>query len=503
MKIFSIEQVREWDKVTISEERISSWQLMERAAQQLLRELEKFFSPFPSSVYVFCGPGNNGGDGAALARMLSMKHCAVTLILPSKNMRWSDDLRVNLEKIQGTTVVVSYYNESKDSLLIEDSSLVLDCIFGSGLNRPVDTDSIYADMIDYINQLDSVVVSIDIPSGMMADILNHEKDKIVRADYTFTIQMPKKSFFFYENYQYTGEVRIVDIGLSFSYYQHTPSSEEWVTRDDIGLIFRKRKRNTHKGSYGRVLLVAGSEKAGAALLAARAALRSGCGLLFCMIKSEKHDMINGLLPEAITLPPLWYNSQGRAIDLSSYDCIAIGPGIGITEENERLLRNFLHFYTAPMVFDADALTLLAHNPTLLSYLPKGSILTPHPGEFERMFGKTFSTPELYQKAQDIASKYGIYLLYKNYYSVLFTPHRKKYFITNGSAGMARGGSGDVLTGILASLLAQGYTPEETAILGGFIHAQAGTIAARKKSVTAMLPSDMIEELPEVFLQLEN
>ena len=499
MKILPIAAIRTWDTFTIQAQNISSWDLMERAASEVFIHIQKLFPKLPNQVLIFCGIGNNGGDGLALARLLATTDSNILVLLPTSRIKMSADAQINLDKLKGTKVQVLTFNEA--TLESRNSDLVIDCLFGSGLNRPIH-DGIYAEMIGYFNKLQGTKISVDLPSGMFTDTLNNPQDKITIADYTLTFQTPKRSFFFFENYLYTGEIIVVDIQLSRLYINNQISDQELVTLLYAKLLFRKRVRNSYKKTYGNLLLVAGSEKAGACILSSMAAVRSGLGLLTVMCDKQKHNVILTRVPEAMMIETSLYE-EPQLINLIKYDALALGPGLGISSSNEKLFKNLLHFFNAPMVIDADGISILSQNKSWLSYLPQESILTPHPGEFERLVGKTQNTLEVFQKATEFCSKYNVYLVYKNFYSVVFTPHGKKYFITAGNSGMAKGGSGDVLTGVIGSLLAQGYPAEHAAVLGTWVHATAGAKAAEIKSETGMTPTDLIDHLCGVWLQLEN
>lgn len=501
MKIFDCQTIREWDAYTINQEPIESVDLMERAVRALFDEIKKIFDNQTPLFYIFCGPGNNGGDGIALARMLQTNGFEAKVILPAKNTRLSHDATINLERWQKLNGEVLYF-ESFHKNEINDGSIFIDAIFGSGLNKPV-VDGIFAEMIQFINNRPNMTISVDIPSGLFADRLNNKGDNIVKANLTITFQVPKLSFFFYENYQYTGDVSVIDIQLSLDFYRERTSTYHWVTIHDVKNIFRPRKRDAHKYHYGHALLIAGTDKTGAGLLAAKAVMRCGCGLLSCLMPKDKQNALFCHVPEAMAYDLKEFNDNSQFLNNKKIDALGIGPGLGLDEEKKLLLKNLIHQFKGPMVVDADALTILSDNPTWIAFLPPGSVLTPHTGELKRLIGHFSDSMEMWQKSRDFAVRFHCYLVVKNFYSIIFTPNKEMYFITNGDAGMAKAGSGDVLTGIILSLLAQGYPPKDAALLGSFMHAECGRMAAADFSSTAMTPKDIIHTLPRFMTMLEN
>jgi NAD(P)H-hydrate epimerase len=355
-----------------------------------------------------------------------------------------------------------------------------------------------------MNNSGNNIISIDIPSGMFVD--RSSKDNIiVRANHTLAFQCLKPAFLVAENADNTGEVHVLDIGLHEDFYRSVTGIYEWVNKDTINSIRKPRRRFAHKGNFGHGLLVAGSYgKMGAAVLAARACKRSGIGLLSCHIPQCGYEIIQTSVPEAMAMT----DAQPAFVtkieaDLTKYDSIGIGPGIGTASETRMLLRDIFDAYRHPLVLDADALNGISVQKVLLKSIPPGSILTPHPKEFERLFGEPANDFDRIQLALQKAKKLNIVIVLKGHHTLIATPDGKGFFNSTGNAGMATGGSGDVLTGILTGLMAQGYSSVETAILGVYLHGLAGDIAAEKLSAEAMIAGDIIDNMGNAFLEINK
>ena len=325
-------------------------------------------------------------------------------------------------------------------------------------------------------------------------------DIIIKAAYTLTFQILKLCFLFPENEQFFGDITLLEIGLLPQYLSTVESIYELSDLQLIKQIYKPRKNFSHKGTYGHALLIAGEKgKMGAAVMCTKACLRSGAGLVTGMIPEEQFAIIQTALPEAMVMA----HAEMETLDWSKFTTIGIGPGIGTQKEGATLLQDVLAHFDKPIVIDADALNILSANQELLSDLPPGSILSPHPKEFERLFGKTANQPEKIQLAKAHAQKHFIYIILKGHNSVLACPDGKVYFNSTGNPGMATGGSGDVLTGILTGLLAQGYSSKETCLLGMFIHGLAADIAVQSVSQEALIAGDIIEYLGKAFLSVST
>lgn len=502
MKILSAAEIREWDQYSIQHEPIASIDLMERAAAACVNWLTKNY-PDAESFGIFCGKGNNGGDGLAIARMLMERNYKATVHILEFGHKGTDDFQANLARLHKLPEADIHFIQSAENLHpIPPQQIIVDALFGSGLNRALE--GVTAELVEHINNAGCEIVSIDIPSGLFTD-RSSKGALTVKADHTLSFQCYKPAFLFAENGEATGQIHILDIGLHPGYYQQLQGQFELVDETVIHSIYRPRMKFSHKGNFGHALLVAGSYgKTGAALLSAKACLRSGAGLLTCHVPKCGYEILQIAVPEAMLLTD--FNSSFNTKiddDLSRYDTIGIGPGIGTASETRMMLRELLDAYRNPVVLDADALNILAAQKDLLKLVPAGSILTPHPKEFERLFGETvndFETALLaLQKAKELQS----IIVLKGHHTLIATADGKGFFNSTGNAGMATAGSGDVLTGMLTGLLAQGYSSVEAAILGVYLHGLAGDLAAADLSEEALVAGDIIQYTGAAFSNLKK
>lgn len=501
MKILSADEIRQWDQYTIRHEPIASVDLMERAAEQCTEWLIRHY-PEIASFSIFCGKGNNGGDGLAIARMLLEKNYTVAVHILEFGHKGTDDFQANLARLNKIGAAnISFIQSPEHFHPLSKDQLVIDALFGSGLNRALE--GVTAGLVDHINSSGLPVVSIDIPSGLFVDRSSGD-NPVIRADHTLCFQCYKPAFLLAENADYIGEIHILDIGLHPDFYESLTGRFELTDKAVARSIHKPRKRFSHKGNFGHALLVAGSYgKIGAATLCARACLRSGVGLLTCHVPGCGYDILQTAVPEAMVTTDFNSSFTTRIQDdLTKYDTIGIGPGLGTASETKMLLREIFDSYRSPVILDADALNILASQKDMFTLIPAGSILTPHPKEFERMFGETSNEFDRISLALQKAKELNIIILLKGHHTLIATPDGKGFFNSTGNAGMATGGSGDVLTGILAGLLAQGYTAVETAILGAYLHGLAGDAAAKELSMEAMTALDIITHLGEAFKTFE-
>ena len=502
MKIFTTSQISELDHYTVVNEPISSLDLMERASL-------KFFDRFISTFYdidriaVFVGPGNNGGDALAISRMLITDNYKVDVFIPDFGRKPSECFTINLNRLKEVTddsqIKIVYFQLFP---YISDYQIIIDGLFGSGLSRPLS--GFAADLVRHINKSGIPIVSIDIPSGLMGeDNTNNDLSAIIRASTTYTFQFPKLSFFFKENEEFTGKWEVLPIGLHPAGIAEKPTCWNYSDAKTVARILKPRGTFSHKGTYGHALLVAGSYgKMGAAVLAAKSCLRSGVGLLTVHLPQSGNQILQSIVPEAMVSID---QSDHLVSDIPlkvAYKAIGIGPGLGQAPDTVRAFRKLLETYKSPMVIDADALNILSSNPEMMDLVPKYSILTPHPIEFERFAGVSGSGFERLQNALDLAQKHNIILILKGAYTAIVSPDGKCWFNSTGNPGMATGGSGDVLTGILTGLLAQAYSPTETAILGVYLHGLAGDFAAHTSSMESMIAGDLTENLGKAFTHLK-
>lgn len=503
MKILTSSQLKELDKYTIAHEPIASIDLMERAAialtNAIIRRWDKSFK-----MVVFAGPGNNGGDALAVARMLSQRGYHVEVFLFNTKGKLSEECQTNLERLKMCGSV--YFTEIStqfDPPELTESHVVIDGLFGSGLNKPLSGG--FAAVVKYINASKAQVVAIDIPSGLMGEDNTYNiRQNIVHADVTLSIQLPKLSFLFPENEDVVGEWELLDIGLKQSYIDATASPFSILGEEVIRPIVKPRKRFAHKGSFGHGLLIAGSYgMAGASILSAKACLRSGIGLLTVHTPIHNHDILQISVPEAIVQTDIHERYFAQPTDLSRYKAIAIGPGLGQEEDTALAMMEQIQGSNLPIILDADAINILSTHRNWLSRLPKRCILTPHLGELERLIGKCMDTYERLTKVKELAAYLQSYIIVKGAWTTIVTPEGEYFFNPTGNPGMATGGSGDVLTGILLALVAQGYSREEACKLGVYIHGLAGDIAAEEMTETGMISSDIINALPNAWKKIRQ
>ncbi|WP_143307381.1 NAD(P)H-hydrate dehydratase [Chitinophaga vietnamensis] len=501
MKIFSAAQVREADAYTIQHEPVSSLQLMERAAGACAVWLEEHFTP-EHSFYIFCGKGNNGGDGLVIARMLlGAGYTAIVCLLQPGGQR-SPDNAANLQLLREHYPSCLYeIGAVADFPELPAGAVIVDAIFGTGLNKPVD--GWIAGIIHQINDHyhRHNIIAIDIPSGLMADSSSRHMP-VIQAHHTLSFECYKLAFLLPENAASTGAVDILPIRLHPGYLTQTPVRFHVTDRDMIQTIYQPRAPFSHKGTYGHALLIAGSYgKMGAAVLSAGACLRAGVGLLTCYVPHSGYQIMQLSEPCAMCLTDEEERYSSRfheAVAQTSYAAVGIGPGLGTHNATALAFEKLLESYQRPMVIDADALNLLSVYPYLLYKVPAGSILTPHPKEFERLFGHSDNDFDRLELLSAQAVKLQLYILLKGRYSAIACPDGAVYFNPTGNPGMATGGSGDVLTGILTGLLAQQYTPKAAVLLGAWLHGFAGDLAAAHLSQEAMTAADITAFLGQAF-----
>ena len=498
MKILPIEKVREADAYTIENEPVADIDLMERAATRLFEWISNNFDP-SKNIKTFCGLGNNGGDGFAVSRMLANSGYKVTVFIVRYSDKMSPSCKTNYERLKSTkNASIVEIDEKKRLPELTKDDVVIDAVFGSGLKRPVK--GFIAKIIDHINKSIGPVIAIDAPSGFFCDSTNKNNDgSIIKADITLTFQFPKYGFLFPENESYVGYWKVLPIGLHPEFIRKVKVDSFLIESSDIKSFHKKRSKFSHKGTYGHGLLISGSYgKMGAAVLGSKAALRAGAGLITTHIPSKGYSILQTAVPEAMVSIDIDEQIFSEVPYLSNYNAIAAGPGIGTDKQTAKALKLLIQNTGVPMVFDADAINIMAENKTWIPFVPKNSIFTPHPKEFERLIGKSSDNFERNRMQRDFSVKHQVYVILKGAHTAVTTPQGNCYFNTTGNPGMATGGSGDVLTGILLGLLAQGYTPLEASLAGVYIHGLAGDIAAENLGYEALVAGDIIDYLGEAF-----
>ena len=504
MKIFTSAQIHELDKFTIEKEPISSIDLMERAAKALTQAIMDTWS-VTMPIVVFAGPGNNGGDGLAVARLLAERNYKVSVYLFNISGHLSPDCAVNKKRLQENKRIQEFVEVTQefDPPRLEENMLVVDALFGSGLNKPLAGG--FSSLVKYINASPSQVVSIDVPSGLMTeDNTYNVRANIVRADMTLTLQQVKLSFLYPENQAFIGKLRVLDIRLSQEGMEKIEAQYTVLEENEVHAMLMDRNPFAHKGQMGNALIIAGSYcMAGAAILAARACLRSGVGKVTVNTPKRNISVLQMSVPEAIVQKGSEETIFAEAVETDEFDALGIGPGLGQSEQTAIALISQLRRVQCPVVIDADAINILANHKAWLQQLPKGVILTPHPLEFDRLEGHSADTYERLNKASSLAERLQGYVILKGHYTAICFPDGHIAFNPTGNAGMATAGSGDVLTGILTALLARGYKPEDACKVGVYLHGLAGDLAAIDLGEESMLASDIIRYLSRAFKRLKE
>lgn len=502
MKVLSGNQIKAIEAYTIEHEPVSSINLMERAAGAIVDKIvDRWDSATP--VKIFAGPGNNGGDALAIARMLGEKGYKVWACLFNTSGKLSPDCATNRDRLMSSANVKLDVIETQFTppQLLE-GDLVIDGLFGTGINKPLNGG--FASVVKYINSSQSTVVAIDIPSGLMTDdntnnVMNH----IVRADYTFTFQYPKLAFIFPENEVYTGKWEVLDIGLIDPDNEETRSPYVVVEHKDMQKLLKERSKFAHKGTMGHAALVAGKKNmAGAAILSAKACMRGGVGKLTIHTPESNSMTLQIAVPEAV-LSTERSDHFSQVFDITDYDALAIGPGIGTDTETAQAFIEQVSLSKIPVVLDADALNILGSHRGWINQLPRNAILTPHKKELFGLISTTRNSYEELERTRELAARQQIYIVIKGANSAVCTPTGAVYFNCTGNPGMATAGSGDVLTGIILALLVQDYRSEEAVRLGVYLHGLAGDIAADDKGYESLIASDIVEYLPMAFRKLRR
>ena len=501
MKIFTSAQIHELDKYTIDNEPIKSIDLMERAAKALTQVIVDTWSS-TTPVIVFAGPGNNGGDALAVARMLADKNYDVKVWLFNISGQLSADCAVNKQRfIDKRSKALVEVTQEFEPPVLEANMLIVDGLFGSGLNKPLAGG--FASLVKYINSSPAKVVSIDVPSGLMTeDNTYNVRANIIKADMTLTLQQQKLSFLFAENQPFIGQLRVLDIRLSKEGIDKTDAQYTLLEENDILPRLMKRDPFAHKGKMGNAMIIAGSfGMGGASVLATKACLRAGAGKVTVHTPKRNNVIMQISVPEAIIHFDKEETTFSEAVDTEDFNAVGIGPGLGTTEQTAIAIIAQLRRTQCPQVVDADAINILANHRAWLQQLPKGIILTPHPKEFDRLEGHSADSYERLMKARDLAERIQGYVLLKGHNTSLCLPDGHIIFNSTGNAGMATAGSGDVLTGIITGLLARGYKQEDACIIGMYLHGLAGDIAARELGEESVIASDLIQYLPYAFKRL--
>lgn len=498
MYVLSSDEIKAWDEYTIENEPISSINLMERAAQNFVGWFTKNFFDTNRQIVVLCGTGNNGGDGLAIARMLSKKFYTVHVIICHITQHKTKDFIENLERIKLRDVSSIQELNAKDTFTdIHPKSIIIDALLGIGFNRPID--DTWKQLFKKINSLTQTKISIDIPSGLSHDGFGNEDT--IKADYTITFQVPKLSFFFAENEKYVGIWHVIPIGLDERFLLNKDFNINYIQHSDIQNLLIKRSKFSHKGNFGHSLIIGGQNgMMGAMVLAVKAAYRSGVGIVTAHIPKIGYSILQTSIPEAIIKLDSDENNISEYKLDESYNAVGIGCGMGTSSQSLNALKKYIES-SNKIVIDADGLNCIAKIGIDRIKFKENTIITPHPKEFSRLFGDTKNSYERIKLAIEKANQYNIIIVLKGANTTIVFPNIEIYFNSTGNAGMATAGSGDVLTGILVGLLSRGYSQKEAVMLGVYLHGLAGDLAKECIGMESLMASDIIENISSAFKKL--
>ncbi len=499
MKIFSSQQMRMADEFTITSEKITSLELMERAATQIFALLHHRLQGAPIPIHIFCGIGNNGGDGLVISRLLVEHGYNVKTYIVNFSEYRSKDFLSNYDRLKEIAKEWPIQIKSEDGFPeLQYEDMVIDAIFGIGLNRPLVPWVV--SLIKHINASRSYKLSVDIPSGLYSDKAPDTTDGVIFADVTVTFQLPKLVFFLPQTGIYTQDIEVIDIGLDRNFLNQQQGIGVLINKNEVKPMYRPRHKFSHKGTYGHCILIGGSYgKIGSMVLATKAALRTGVGLATAHIPECGYDILQTAVPEAMVVTD--DDDEIAEINLDSKpSAIGIGMGLGTSEKTIKAFGEFLKENKFPLVVDADGINILAKHPIYLKNLPEKTILTPHPKELERLIGKWKDDFDKIEKVKAFSKQYDCIIIIKGANTV--TIYFDQLYVNNtGNPGMATAGSGDVLTGIITSLLAQGYNALQAAIFGVYLHGSSGDLAAQKLGFEGVMASDLINTIGKAFLEL--
>jgi len=500
MKIFDVKQLAEADKVTIEKQNISSLELMERAAGLVYEDIHSKLQGAQIPIKIFCGIGNNGGDGLVVGRLLLEQGYQVTIYVVNYSDNRSENFLDNYDKIKDVTNTwPTLLKGEKDFPEISDNDFVIDAIFGIGLNRPLE--NWVGKLVELINSASAFVLSIDMPSGLFSDKIPGKDDKVIKANVTISFQAPKFVFFLPQTSDYVGDLQVLDIGLDREYLMKTPTNIQLINKEEAKAMYLPRKNNTHKGNYGHSLIIGGSYgKIGSIVLASTSALRSGAGLVSVFVPKCGYQIMQTSIPEAMVV------TDKDELELTNInfdlkpDVICFGMGAGTSVTTAKTFGELLKSTKSPMVIDADGLNILSKNKEFLNSLPENSVLTPHPKELERLLGKWKDDFDKLKKAKKFTEDYKVILVIKGAHTMTISGDNI-YVNNTGNPGMATAGSGDVLSGVITGLISQNYDPLTAAVFGVYLHGKTGDIISEKKSYQGMISGDIANNIGEAYLDL--
>lgn len=494
--LLTAEQIKEGDQYTIEHEPITSVDLMERAATAFTAAFTSRYDA-GKTVAVYCGTGNNGGDGLVIARLLTERGYPVDVKIARFSDKSTDDFNVNLQRLIEKGINYQEYTTAAD-FPEEHADVIIDALLGSGLNKPLTGE--YTLLVKRLNEAGKPIIAVDVPTGFFSDGELDPDAIVIKSALTITFQQPKINFMLPESKPYIKQWMAVDIGILPGYLNSVESPYQYMQKKDIQHILKPRERFSNKGTYGHALIVAGQAKTmGAALLSSTACVYAGAGLTTACIPHSGLTALNCYMPEIMAV--IREGDEVPEFEWDKFSTIGVGPGLGKDDASLALLTEIFTNYTKPVVVDADGLNLLSMHKELWSCLPKGSILTPHMKEFDRLFGEHTSWWQRLQTAKQKAKELEICIVLKNDYTIIAAPDEKLYFNSTSNAAMATGGMGDVLTGIITGLLAQKYSPLEASLAGVYLHGLAGDELALPGQLNVVLPSKVAEQIPITIADL--
>lgn len=500
MKIFSAEQLYEADKTTVEKQEITSEALMERAGTQIFNWLHERLQGSQVPIHIFCGIGDNGGDGLVVGRLMIEHGYNVIVYVVNCSDKRSKSFLLNYDRIKNATKKWPILMKGENDFpVINPDDIIVDAIFGIGLNRC--PGGWVKKLIQYFNKSKAFKLAIDIPSGLFSNSALKDKEAVLKANHTLTFQAPKLAFFLPETAPFVSNYDVLDIGLDLDFLQKTESLAELISKPEAQRFYQSRDKFGHKGTYGHALIVAGSYgKMGAAVLSTAAAFRIGAGLVTAFVPKCGYNILQTTIPEAMVLT----DKEEEFLSDISVDfepsAIGIGMGIGKNKATVEALKNIFQKKDIPFVIDADALNIISENKELLKLIPKKSVLTPHPGELKRLIGDWKNDYDKLEKVKKFSNKLDVVVLIKGAYTI--TVYGDKLYInTSGNPGMATAGSGDALSGIIAGLLSQGYDPLLASVFGVYMHGSAGDIAAAQMGYEAIMAGDIIDNISEAYIDL--
>ncbi len=500
MKIFSAQQMKMADAATIQSEQISSLELMERAATNVFNLLHNKLQGSPTPIHVFCGVGNNGGDGLVISRLLLEHGYTVKTYVVNFSDNRSEEFLDNYDRLKAISKEwPAQLKGVEDFPEISKNDIIIDAIFGVGLNRPLVPWVVF--LIKHLNFSNCFIVSIDIPSGLYANKPPDDSEGVIIASVTITFQYPKLVFFLPETGIYSRDLEVIDIGLDPVFLSQTPGIAELINKNEAISLYRPKLKFSHKGTNGHCVLIGGSYgKMGSVVLATRAALKTGAGLVTSYIPQCGYDIMQISVPEVMVKTDVGKNELTKIILDFEPTSIGIGIGIGTSDNTCKTFGKFLKKNTSNLIIDADGLNILTKNPEFLKKLPENTILTPHPKELEGLIGKWKDDFDKLDKVKAFSIQYNCIVVIKGANSHII--YKESMFVNNsGNPGMATAGSGDVLTGMITGLMSQGYEPLWAAVFGVYLHGSSADIAVQKTSYEGLVASDIVSHIGDSFLDL--